>query len=116
MLLTKEQILNADDRQMEKVAVSEWGKDGFVFVKAMSGRARDKFENEFTKSDDALFPDIRAKLAALTVCDDQGKLMFDYKDVIKLTEKSSAPLSSIFDVAMRINKISEEDVKELEGK
>lgn len=119
MLLTKEKILAANDFNIEKVECPEWGKDGFVYVKNMSGRGRDKFEAEFTKnkdSDNEMIPDIRSKLACLTICDKKGKLLFDYEDVEKLSLKSCAPLERIFDVSMRINKISEQDVKELEKK
>jgi len=112
--LSKDQILNFDDNVIEKVDCPEWG--GSVFVKNMSGLSRDTFESEFAETDKAILPNIRAKLACLTVCDSEGILLFDYEDVEKLGQKSCAPLDRIFDVSMRINKISASDVEELEKK
>ncbi len=112
--LTKDQILDCNDLTIEKVECPEWG--GNVFVKNMSGINRDKFECEFANNTDAILPNIRAKLACLTVCDAEGVLLFEYDDVEKLGLKNCAPLDRIFDVAMRINKISASDVEELEKK
>ena len=120
MLLTKQQILSKNDLVLEKVKCPEWGGD--VYVRNMSGRTRQKFELEYQKNDDGkegsaeIIPDMRAKLACLTVCDAKGKLLFDYKDFDKLAEKSCSPLERIFTVSLRLNGLSDDDVKELEGK
>ncbi|MBI0320545.1 hypothetical protein JBF12_47905, partial [Streptomyces javensis] len=44
MLLGKQQILDAQDRRHEDVAVPEWG--GSVRVAMMSARDRDRWEQE----------------------------------------------------------------------
>ena len=41
-VLTREQILKADDMTTERVPVPEWG--GEVLVKSLTGRQRDEFE------------------------------------------------------------------------
>lgn len=112
MLLTKEQILKQDDLKSEIVSVPEWGGD--VKVSTMSGFARDRFEAGVTgKNGGTNMSNIRAKLAAATIIDEDGKLLFDEGDIIKLGNKSCAALDRVFAAAQRLNLISNSDVDEL---
>lgn len=106
--LTRDQILNAQDMHTEKVSVPEWGGD--VFVRTITAGERDKFEMSL---DGQRVEDVRASLAALTVCDEANKPLFDMSDIKKLTVKSAAALDRIFDVASRLNKFSKADVDTL---
>ena len=58
---------------------------------------------------------MRARVAVLTVADEHGNLLFTDKDIIPLGEKNSAALSQIWDLAMTVNRFTDEDIKELEG-
>lgn len=113
--LTRDAILSAADLNKELVDVPEWG--GSVYVRALSGAERDRFEASIVeqrgKSSRANLANIRAKLAALTVCDEQGEKLFTGADVSALGEKSAAALNRIFDVARRLSGLGEDDVKEL---
>ena len=56
---------------------------------------------------------IRAKLCALTICDESGTRLFNEADVQALGEKSAVELSKVFIVAQRLSGITDADVKEL---
>lgn len=111
-ILSKEQILNADDSANITVEVPEWG--GEVIVAVMSGFARDRFESSVVgKTGGMNTQNIRAKLAAATIVDEKGELLFDEKDVVKLGKKSSAALDRVFEASQKLNRISDDDVEEL---
>lgn len=113
MSLTAEQILAADDLKRELVPTPEWG--GEVFVVTMTGEERDAFEASCVNGSGGK-PDLanfRAKLAARTVCDDNGKLLFTQAEVTALGKKSCSPLDRIADVAARLNYLGEKDVDAL---
>lgn len=113
-LLTKDQILNADDLKSEIIDVPEWSKDGQVRVITMSGFARDRFEAGITgKNGGSNFVNIRAKLAAATIADEAGNLIFDEGDIVKLGNKSCAALDRVFAASQKLNRMSQEDVEAL---
>ena len=117
MTLSKKDILTADDLKREVVSVPEWGGD--VNVRGMTGAERDKFESGIVeqrgKEQSVNLANIRAKLASLTICDDDGKRLFSEQDVQALSQKSAAALQRIFAVAQRLSGIGDDDVKELVG-
>lgn len=115
--LNRKDILAADDIQIEEVEVPEW--EGTIYVRGMSGTARDRFDESILidgpkgQPQKASMIDARAKLAAATICDSDGNLLFSPKDIKALGEKSSAPLTRIFEVAQRLSGLSDADVEEL---
>lgn len=115
--LTKEEILAADDIRTEQVSVPEWG--GHVFVRVMGGGERDAFEAAFanarTPTRKIGLSDIRARLAALTICSDDGAPLFTDADIAALTKKSAAALERVFIAAQRLNGLTDDDVKDLAG-
>lgn len=116
-LLTRDQILSAPDITTEDVEVPEWG--GTVRVRGLSASQRDAFESASVavkgKKIDPNFINIRARLVALAVVDDNGDQMFTNADIKALGEKSAAPIDRIFDVASRLSGVSEGDIDQLEG-
>ena len=114
-LLTREEILQADDLPVEDVDVPEWG--GTVRVRTLSGAERDRFEGSITeqrgKKIKVKADNIRAKLVALSVVNEKGQPVFDEGDVRQLGKKSAKALDRVFDVAQRLSGISDEDVEEL---
>lgn len=115
-LLSREQILQHDDLQKELVSVPEWG--GEVWVRAMTGAEKDRFEILMAESrtkHDGYAPNLRATLASLTVCDAQGGRLFSVEEAEALGEKSSVPLDRIWLVASRINHLTQEEMEKLEG-
>ena len=114
-VLSRSDILKADDLPRERVAVPEWGGD--VFVRALSGTERDGFEASIVvtrgKDTSMNMSNIRAKLAALAMCDEAGAQLFEERDVVALGQKSASGLQRVFEVAQRLSGIGEEAVKEL---
>lgn len=111
-MLTKDEILNADDQQTKVINVPEWG--GEVKIAIMSGFARDRFESSLVGTNGGTnMQNIRAKLVAASAVDDNGELLFSDKDILKLGKKSSIALDRVFSVAQEFNKISDNDVDEL---
>lgn len=115
MSLTKDQILQSDDLPREEVQVPEWG--GSVFVRTMTGIERDSFEQSIVdtngKSKGTNLKNIRAKLCAYTVVDDNGERLFTNEEAGQLGTKSSKALDRIFPVSQKLNGMSNEDVEEL---
>lgn len=114
-VLTRDQILAAADVVKELVAVPEWG--GEVWVRTPTGKARDDFEGAMiaaTGKPDR-YRNIRARLCAACMCDEDGTRLFEGKDVEALGEKSAAALDRVFGVAQRLAGLSSADMEELEG-
>lgn len=117
-LLTRSAILEADDIASEIVPIPEW--KGEVRVKGLSSTERDAFElsmleNPGTKKQKPRLDNIRAKLAALTVVDEEGKPLFTQRDIELLGKKNGGALDRIYSAAQRLSKISDADVEELAG-
>ena len=116
-LLTKDQILNADDRDSIEVEVPEWG--GTVLISAMSAAERDAFEAGMLdtkgKSDAKRLQNFRARFIASCIVDNDGNRLFSDKDIVALGRKSSAPVSRLFDECRKLNGMTDDDVAEIEG-
>lgn len=112
-LLTKEQILAADDQPTKDVEVPEWG--GTVRIRTMSASERDKWESETYADGKVNTLDFRARFCALCIVDEQGARLFTDEEVSTLGRKSAAALQRVFNEAQSLNALSNKDVKELEG-
>lgn len=116
--LTKEAIqkLSVAPR-MERVDLPEW--DGFIYVREMSAKARDAFENSTVTLDangnlEKDLTNYRAKFVVLTACDETGKLVFSMDDARWLGERQVRTVQKIFDAAQKLNGVSETAAEELE--
>lgn len=114
-ILTRGQILAADDRKTVPVSVPEWGGD--VLVRSLTGAERDKFEEGLqtvrgnkTKRN---LKNFRARLVALCVVNEQGELLFSPPDIDALGGKSVAALQRVFNKCNELNGMSDEDIEEL---
>lgn len=116
-LLTREQILQAQDLSFKDVKCPEWG--GVVRIKSLSGAERDLFEESILGSKnkdgsrEVVTKNLRAKLVAMTAVDKDGKQLFSLDDVQVLGEKNAAPLDRLFAVAQKLSGISKDDVEEM---
>lgn len=121
-ILTKQQILDADDLQVETVEVPEWG--GEVFVRGLSGTERDAWEQSIIDMKQAAarrngagldydFANFRAKLVARCIVDEDGQRLFGESEIGLLGRKSAAALDRVFTVAQRLSGLSSQDVEEL---
>lgn len=114
MILTKQQILDAEDVRTEEVQVPEW--KGAVLVRVMPGEARDAYEASFVGRDRAeLLRNARAKLVALCIVGEDGEPLFTEADIVKLGRKSGVALERVVKVAQRLNALRDEDLEALKG-
>lgn len=115
-ILTREQILGADDIAMERVDVPEWG--GAIYVRVMSGTERDHYQSRrltiVGNSQRFNLENATVELVALTACDAKGKRLFSEADVAELGKKSSAALQRIAAVAQRLNGLAPDSVEDAE--
>ena len=110
-ILTRDEILAADDLKIETVSVPEWG--GAVQVRTLMGCQRDRFEASIVKGKVVSMENLRAKLVAESAVNEKGKRLFTTKDVEALGKKSASALDRLFAVAQRLSGLSPADVDEL---
>lgn len=111
-MLNKSDILNATDLNVRELSVPEW--NGTVFIRVMTGAERDAFEAGTNNNGKANLRDIRARFAAIVLCDETGARIFSDADVAALTGKSAAALDRIFDAGMALNRMTADAVDALE--
>ena len=114
--LKRDDILEVQDIGVELVSVPEWGGD--VYVKGMTGTERDQFEASVVETRGRgntriKLENIRAKLVALTACDEKGERLFTSKDTEALGKKSAMALQRVFEVSQRLSGLTPADVDEL---
>ena len=115
--LGKDDILAASDVTFEEIEVPEWG--GWVRVKALSGAERDWFEASVSgeerkgKKVRMNLRNVRARLVSMCLVDERGKRLFTPNDIEALGHKSAAALDRVFDAAMRLAGMRQEDIDEL---
>ena len=118
-ILSRDQILNADDLKRDKVLVPEWGDDeSYLFVRTMTGAERDAFELSLLKQGKGKKQEVnrenfRARLVAATAVDESGDPIFQAADVAELGKKSSLALQRVFNVSARLNGFTDADIEEL---
>ena len=113
MLLDRAAILAADDLKREAVSVPEWG--GEVLISTMTGATRDAWEQSLADNGKVNVSNIRARLFACCAVDESGARLFSDADAEALGKKSGAALDRCVTVAQRLNKITDEAVKEARG-
>lgn len=114
-LLSRDQILDADDIKYEELPVPEWG--GSVRLKSLAGEERDAFEASTVESKGgktkANLANLRARLVSRCVVNEEGLLLFSPPDIKLLGKKSAAALDRVFSKCQEMNALTEKDVEEL---
>ncbi len=118
-LLTKDQILTNDRKKFEDVEVKEWG--GTVRLQELSASDRDQWESEqiivLADGVGAKFnpKHARARLIVRSLVDETGRRLFKDDEVAALGSLAASTMQKLFNKARKLNAISAEDMKELEG-
>ena len=114
-LLTRDQILAAEDLKRETIDVPEWGGD--VIVRSLTGAERDAFEDSVVrqrgKTRELNLRNQGARLVSLSLIDESGTRLFSDGDVEALGRKSAAALDRVFAAAQRLSGLTENDIDEL---
>lgn len=118
-LLNKESIFAAPDLKTERLTVDEWG--GEIIVSEMGGQTAFDFyeyvmpaENGDDSSKISLDARFKAALVAFCVVDEQGQPLFTAQDIPRLARKKAAVLNKVFQVADRLNLITDAARAEVE--
>jgi len=112
-MLTAQDILSAEDKELKNVAVPEWGGD--IYLRTLSGSERDAFEAETFRQGNPNYRNLRARYLSLTITDENGKKLFDKNQIGSLGDKSASVLDRLFNISAKMNAVSDKDVKELLG-
>lgn len=123
MLLSKEQILAAQDRKEVIVSVPEWGGD--VRLMEMSGEDRAHYmasifkygtneKGEVTVEGDPTNSD--AKLLARSIVDEDGNRIFTEDDIVALGKKNGLVLDRLSTEANKLNALTPTAVDDAAGK
>lgn len=113
--LTRDSILEMNDRATQEVDVPEWG--GTVIIREWSLPERGAFVEVMEKrsSGEMSMGDAMALCVVLSVVDESGSRIFTDKDVAPISRKSGKAAERIFSAAMALNMVSKKEVEKLEG-
>jgi hypothetical protein len=120
-LMDRKSLLEKEKMEIVKV---EFEDGNFVYVRQMTGHERDTFEQSLLKKNrdskgtiisyEQSTEDFRAKLAVVTICDEQGNTILQPNDYGVLSRSMSAKkLEKIVEKAQSLNAITEEDKEAL---
>lgn len=107
-LLTRDQILEADDITAEEVAVPEWG--GSVMVRHLSASQMERIQERMQGKG---IRGVTAALAAAAIVDEGGKRLFNERDIDALGKKSIGALNRVLAAIKRMNAIDQKELDEL---
>jgi hypothetical protein len=118
-ILSRDEILAANDLPTEEVPTPEWFEDGAVLVRALSaaewiavGRQtmhKDGATDDAT--DDGRMLDLMIKIPALCIVDARGQRLFTDADLDALGRKNMLPLKRIMDVVQRLSNLDGDEAK-----
>jgi hypothetical protein len=106
-----------EDTLIKPVATPEWPSvDGYVYVRKLSVTGRERYLDSIrevttrpgqTQTVKVLLEAASAKLAAATMCDREGNLLFTIEDVKLLGELSYDAMQRVIDESSAINGLDE---------
>jgi len=108
MITTRDAVLSQQDIIKQTVKVPEWGDE--VLIRGMTGSERDELDRHINAGDTA---GTREKIVAMSMCNEQGELLFSLDDIAELGKKSAKALERIAKEAMKLNGIV--PVEDMEG-
>ena len=111
MSMTRDEILKAADLPTKAAEVPEWGAT--VCLGTMTGLQRDAWQEANTLPGGK--PDIhnyQAKLLVQVIVDDAGERVFADDDAEALGAKNSNVLDRLYDIAARMNGLTDKDVED----
>lgn len=112
--LSRDAVLTAVDVQREIVNVPEWG--GRVLVWGLNGDELNDYQASLVVMDGKKVSINRkgasARLAALSIKDENGARTFSDEDVAALGKKSGAALQRVVNVAQRLSGLDDDEIEE----
>ena len=109
--LTKEQFIRGTHLKTETINIPEFGENYYIKVTELTAYDRDQFENWMLKNkDNRDYQNFRARLASMTIVDEQGNRLFSQDDIEQLGKVSASILDRICDIAQKLSGMKKEDV------
>lgn len=110
----KDAILAMDDLVREMVHFPEWGLA--AWVRTFTAAELVTWQVECAKDDGSVdSTNIMARMVVRCLVDEDGNRIFEDSDAEALGRKSASAVKRAFDVAMRLNGLSDEDVEAIAG-
>jgi hypothetical protein len=111
-VLSKAEILTADDLRVERVAVAEWG--GQVVIRTMTGAQREQFLNYVTPDAEGKrnYKHFNSALVCLCAIDETGHPLFTMEDVASLADKHWRALETVAEACLALNALRADDLEE----
>ena len=108
MILSKDSIINTVDYEIHRVEVPRWG--GEVCLRPFTAKLKDKIE-QLTQTPN---PNISLRAIALagSLCNENGELLFNDREIKSLEEKSAESVDIVLNKIFAINGITEEELEE----
>lgn len=106
-MLTKDQILTADDRRIETVDVPEWG--GPVGIKLLTLAELDAIQQASKGKNNA------AAIAVRIIVDAEGNRIFTDDDAARLANKSMKAVTRVINAFNELNGFEDEAIEAAEG-
>lgn len=108
--LNRDAILNAADIKYEPVDTPEWG--GITRVRMLTAKDRSALEYWCYKNmDSEKVIELHARVCIACIVDEDGKLIFTEEDISAIMGKNGSVLKRVGEAAMKLNKMSSEDVE-----
>lgn len=112
VMLNKDDILGTKDLRTKTINIPEWGGD--VIISTMTALDRDEFEVAMINTvKPKSRSSIRASVAVRVIVDKNGNRLFSDEDAGILSGKSGVALTRVYDTAISLNRITDEDIDEL---
>lgn len=113
-LLSKDAILDVDDRDSMTVNVEAWGGDVVLCVPSAADFDGWSARHSNVDGKFSVTATTRTELVAMCLVDADGSRMFSSSELEKLGNKSLAVISELFDKCKDLCGIDEQDIDELE--
>lgn len=105
--MNKEKILQATGRKIKRFTIPQWDNME-VAIRSWSAKELQAFTDWQKAADQSV--ELFGKVAAMSLCDDEGKLLFTDEDVPALCEKDLDALMLILENATTFNRVSKAEV------
>jgi len=104
----RERLLQEVPLERASVTVPEWGE---VWVRELAGFEREELEDHLQRQPNR----VRATYVAAHVCDEEGKRIFQWKDVLALCKLPPRILDPVFMKALEVSKMGDKQLEEEVG-
>lgn len=113
-MLTRDNILNLDDRRTHKIAVPEWGGD--LYLRRLSGAERGRWQAlcARVKDEPELLEGLAGRFLTMALGDEKGDRIFSDADADALNKRDGQVLERIVELAYAFNGIGDGSIEDAE--